>query len=132
MAVKYFSIHRPIAPGTYPKAESDVIEIMNFSRATHCNEIGRTAWGYIIFADKISDKAVRQYELMEEGKVFYKIMCMFREGKNKFTSPVADYVPGKDAVKPDDEVIDHGKDKIIIKWFESAEDANIYINNNKK
>ena len=130
MSVKYFSIHRPIGPGTYPKIEK-VLEIVNFDKMVYCNEVGRTAWGYIVFENKIDERSARMYELMEEGKIFYKLMCMQREDKVKFSMPLADYTPGRNAIKPKDEVIDHGKDKIVIKWFESLEDARDYVNSHK-
>ena len=130
MSVKYFSINRPIGLGTYPNTEK-VLEIMNFDKAVYCSEIGRSAWGYIVFENKLDEYSVKQYDLMEEGKIFYKLMCMQRAGGTKFANPIADYVPGKDTMKPEDVVVDRGKNKIVFKWFETLRDAVYYKDSHK-
>ena len=46
--MRYYSIERPIAPGTFPETESNkALEIRNFEQKTYCGEIGREAWGHI-------------------------------------------------------------------------------------
>lgn len=62
--VRYYSIHRPVAPGTFPRTAA-VECIHNFDRMQYVKEIGRDAWGYIEYASVISEKDARAYELVK-------------------------------------------------------------------
>lgn len=61
--MKYYSIHRPIAPGTFPRSKP-VKNIVNFDRRQFVPEINREAWGYIEYADPITEKQAANYELV--------------------------------------------------------------------
>lgn len=61
---RYYSIERPIAPGTFPKPENNRVgEIVNFDQKTYCAEIEREAYGYIEYEYTLGDKA-KEYELV--------------------------------------------------------------------
>ena len=62
--MRYYSIHRPIAPGTFPKTVK-VNEIHNFDYRMFCDEIGREAWGWIDYADELDEKDAKAYELVK-------------------------------------------------------------------
>ena len=63
--MKYYSIHRPIGPGTFPKfPDNHVLEIYNFDYMENVSEIGRKAWGYIVYEKPIDKKSAMSYELM--------------------------------------------------------------------
>ena len=48
--MKYYSIKRPITPGSFPKPEgNNVLEIHNFDSETYCEKVGREVWGYIVY-----------------------------------------------------------------------------------
>ena len=61
---KYYSIHRPVGIGTFPKPEGNtVISIENYDERKYIKEIGREAWGAITYASALSEKDARDYEL---------------------------------------------------------------------
>lgn len=62
--MRYYSIHRPVAPGTFPKTVK-VNEIHNCPALTYFPEIGRGAWGWIDYADELDEKDARAYELVK-------------------------------------------------------------------
>ena len=62
--VKYYSIHRPVGIGTFPKPEGNtVIMIENYDERKFIKEIGREAWGAITYASPLSETDQRNYEL---------------------------------------------------------------------
>ena len=65
--MKYFSVHRPVGPGTYPKfPDNKVVEVCNFDYMENVASIGRKAWGYIVYEKPIDEKSARSYELVSE------------------------------------------------------------------
>ena len=55
--MRYYSTHRPVAPGTFPKPDGNkVIEIVNFDKRQYCREAGRDCWGYIEYEHPLSEK----------------------------------------------------------------------------
>lgn len=60
---KYYSILRPIAPLTYPK--ENLISFKNYDKKTFIESINRAAWGELIYSEKLSEKALKEYELLE-------------------------------------------------------------------
>lgn len=64
--MRYYSIHRPVGPGTFPRT-APVKEIHNFDRRTYCPEINRHAWGWIEYEGTISLSAATNYDLVPEG-----------------------------------------------------------------
>lgn len=61
---RYYSIHRPVAPGTFPR-KSGKINIHNYDRREYVAEIGREAWGYIEYDTPLTEREQNSYELME-------------------------------------------------------------------
>lgn len=65
--LRYYSIQRPVGPGTYPRKDGVIIH--NFCDKTYCKEIGREAWGYIDYTEPLTEKEMSTYELMQsEGQ----------------------------------------------------------------
>lgn len=65
--VRYYSILRPVGIGTFPKfADNKVIEIVNFDYRKYVPEIGREAWGYIMYESEIAETDARSYDLVKE------------------------------------------------------------------
>ena len=60
---RYYSIMRPIGPGTFPRTKY-VKDVVNFDRRQFVPEINREAWGYIEYADPITEKQSADYELV--------------------------------------------------------------------
>lgn len=67
-SVRYYSPHRPVVPGTYPKSQR-VVNIVNFDAPEFIEEIGRCAWGYIDYAVTLAPHDAKQYELLFGGVI---------------------------------------------------------------
>lgn len=61
----YYSTQRPISLGTYPR-RGDVVSMQNFDNRTYCDAIGMNAWGYIEYSGTLSEKEMKEYELVPE------------------------------------------------------------------
>ena len=60
------STQRPIAPGTFP-ARPRPVEIVNFDRREYVAQIGRAAWGYLVYGpEQPTAEQLRNYELTEQ------------------------------------------------------------------
>lgn len=59
---RYYSLLRPIGPGTYPKP-SEVKNIVNFDDKTFVYDINRYAWGYVEYEKELSWDEARDYDL---------------------------------------------------------------------
>ena len=59
--MKYYLLYRPPMPGTIPRG---CIEIMDFGKKKFVEEIGREAWGYVIYERELTQKEINDYELM--------------------------------------------------------------------
>lgn len=66
---RYYSTHRPLSIGTFPKPQGNkVLDIQNFDDRTFCEEIGREAWGYVEYELPVSPVLLENFELMEAGR----------------------------------------------------------------
>lgn len=65
---KYYSVERPIGPGTFPR-KNEVVSINNFPTKQYCEEIGRSAWGVIIYERPLDRVEEHCYELVFGGEV---------------------------------------------------------------
>ena len=63
--VRYFSIRRPIGPGTFPKSQP-VRQIVNYDRREYVTAIEQEAWGYIDFGGALDEEEAYRYELVRE------------------------------------------------------------------
>lgn len=64
--MKYYSILRPVSPGTFPKPTGNkILEIRNFDDKTYIPEIDREAWGYIDYSAPLTEQEISVYELVE-------------------------------------------------------------------
>ena len=63
--MKYYSTQRPVMPGGYPKSQK-VLDIGNFDSRQYVESIGRMAWGWIEYAQPLSEKDAADYELVAE------------------------------------------------------------------
>ena len=60
---KYYSTQRPVMPGSFPKTKL-VEKIVNFDSRQFVEEIGREAWGYIIYRELLEPQDAESYELL--------------------------------------------------------------------
>ena len=63
---RYYSTHRPVGPGTYPRAGAR--EIHNYEDRQYVRDAGREVWGYIEYDRELTPEETRSYELVEGGK----------------------------------------------------------------
>ena len=58
---KYYSMQRPVAPGTYPK--KGAVEIVNYENKRYVMKDHVIAWGYIVYDRELTEKELYDYEL---------------------------------------------------------------------
>ena len=68
--MKYYSLLRPIGPGTIPN--KGIKEVVNFDEKKFVSKIGREAWGYVVFDNPLPNP--ENYDLIDED-------CMKRHVK---------------------------------------------------
>lgn len=62
---RYYSVARPVMPGSYPKPEkNEILCIQSFDSRTYVAEIHRPAWGYIDYEKPLGHFDVTDYELV--------------------------------------------------------------------
>jgi hypothetical protein len=61
-AYRYYSLERPVMPGSYPK-KSMATNIYNYDNRTLIDDIGRLAWGYIEYSEPLTKQDCYDYEL---------------------------------------------------------------------
>ena len=64
---RYYSILRPIGPGTFPK--EGLIAFQNFNSRIPAREIDHMAWGFLAYDRKLTDKEVDNYDFVFAGEV---------------------------------------------------------------
>lgn len=65
MRYRYYLLLRPAMPGAMPTKNLD--RIKNFDRRQFDEAAGREVWGYVEYTEPLSDKDVRDYDLMDGG-----------------------------------------------------------------
>lgn len=65
MLIKYYSTQRPVGIGTYPD-NSNFCEFENYGCKKYIEEIGRGAWGYILYREPLTDEEMKRYNLVEQ------------------------------------------------------------------
>lgn len=81
---KYYSLHRPIDLGTYPK--ENMIDFLNYNTRTFVENIGQLAWAEIFYSQPLTEKQINDYE-------FYK------EPENKNVVPEGKYPSGQTVIE---------------------------------
>ena len=65
--MRYFSTQRPLGPGCFPKVRgNEVMEIESYDRKMFREEIGREAWGSIVYRHPLTEIDAAIYELTPE------------------------------------------------------------------
>lgn len=118
---KYYSTMRPIMLGCFPRSQ-DVLEIRNFDSREYVEEIGREAWGYIEYAETLTEKEKEEYELTSaEKRMWYCVTSSFdNRGRG-----AANITSMREAVlKPEGTFVSTMRKDIYIDWYGSIEEAN--------
>lgn len=120
--MKYYSIMRPVAPGTCPNPKDNpAMEIWNFNGPIFCEQIGREAWGYVTYEKPLAEDEATAYELIPEGrKTWYCVVSAFydngRVTANITTSKLADE-------KPESHFTSTSRKDVYSDWYDSYEAA---------
>lgn len=65
MRTRYYSILRPIVPGSFPEPEGNsILEIENFDKRVYIMDVQREAWGYIEYEKELLVEVAAEYELV--------------------------------------------------------------------
>lgn len=122
--MRYYSIMRPVMPGSYPK-KAAVQEIENFDEKTFCEEIGREAWGYIDYSEELTESEAADYELVKTGlKTYWGVATSF-DDRGRVVSNITSTVEA--AVKPENTYKSTSRKDIYVDWFESREAAEKHV-----
>lgn len=60
---RYYSLHRPLGPGAIPQTEEKALLVVNFDECKKVEGTNISAWGYVEYANPLSEKVVSDYEL---------------------------------------------------------------------
>lgn len=63
----YYSLHRPVSPGTYPK--DGLVNFENFDRQSMIDSIGREAWAVLHYDRELTEREIRDYEFAREPQI---------------------------------------------------------------
>ena len=118
---RYYSTMRPVMPGGFPKSQ-EVLEIRNFDGREFVEEIGREAWGYIEYAEPLTELEEKEYELISaEKKTWYCVTSSF-DDRGRVTATITNTC--KAVVKPEGSFVSTRMKDIYNDWYGSMEEAN--------
>lgn len=77
MRTRYYSILRPIVPGSFPEPDGNsILEIENFDKRVYIMDVQREAWGYIEYEKELPVEVAAEYELVcGDGKEDKATIC---------------------------------------------------------
>ena len=127
--MRYYSTQRPVTPGSFPSGYA-VEEIVNFDRKTHCDEIGREAWGYIDFAQPLPEGEAQKWELTQAGLKTYWCVTSSFDDRGRVTAAITRVVEA--AEKPQNSSTSTKRKDIYSDWFDSREAALAHIEEAKR
>lgn len=122
--MKYYSVTRPIMPGSYPQT-AQVVEVKNFDEPTMCPELGQKVWGVIEFEKALSTEEASAYELIaDEKKQFWAVTTSIDDNGN-VASAITDMVWA--VVRPENSFLSTKRKDIYVDYFESREEADQHV-----
>ena len=62
-AFRYYSTHRPVDIGTFPKTENGPLYLVNFDKRESVEQGRFLAWGYLVYDAPLTEKQMTDYEL---------------------------------------------------------------------
>lgn len=81
---KYYSIHRPVSIGTYPK--QGLVSFENYDNQKQVDGIGRTAWAELIYNRALTENEIKEYEFMKEPEQKQEKEALSAHGEDKTKS----------------------------------------------
>lgn len=127
--MRYYSTMRPVMPGGFPKSQ-EVLEIRNFDSRELVKEIGREAWGYIEYAEPLTEQEAAAYGLTSaEKRTWYCVTSSF-DDKGRVTAAITSTCEA--AVQPEGGFTTTKRKDIYHEWFDSTEKAEAFIKEAKE
>lgn len=126
---RYYSVLRPIVPGSFPKAGS-VEKIENFDTKTFCEEIGRDAWGYIEYSEVLTESEMKAYELVSNEMKTYYCVTTSVDDRGKVIAAITNVVTASS--KPENSFRSLKRKDIYNDWFGDSEEAKKFVEEAKK
>ena len=129
MSMKYYSTQRSVTMGSYPN-NGNVEAINNFDEKTYCESIGREAYGYIEYAESLTESEAKAYELTKEGmKTYYCVMTSFDDKGHT----MARITSTKETDEMPESSFKSTRNKdIYTDWFEDYEEAVQFVEDTLK
>lgn len=122
--LRYYSIMRPIFPGSFPR--KDLVEkIENFDTKTFCEEIGREAWGYIEYREAITKEEAAAYELALGGMKTYYCVTTSVDDRGNVRAAITNVTEA--ACKPENSSVSLKRKDIYHDWFDDPEEAKKFV-----
>lgn len=119
MKKMYYSTQRPIGPGTYPK--DGIIEIVNYDSRKYIEEIGKPAWGHLIYDNSLSEQELQDYELCQKENLWWQVTVTANRHGNGVSAEITDIV--ENVERPEDEKREDEQKVYKIRYFENRESA---------
>ncbi len=120
--MKYYSTHRPVAPGSFPKPEGNkVLKIHNYDGKTYCEELGREAWGYVEYERPLSEEEMQGWELTPDWPLWFPVTVSSRKhggGLRVFSGQIV-----RAAQRPEDIKKESPKMQLKARFFSSLQEA---------
>ena len=80
---RYYSTQRPISPGTYPNGENKPVSIENFDERQPVENGQLQAWGYLEYAEPLSQKEMKEYELKAVSASVTRVNTLEKQTEKK-------------------------------------------------
>lgn len=126
---RYYSTMRPVMPGGFPKSQ-EILKIKNFDSREFVEEIGREAWGYIEYAEPLTEQEAAAYELTSAGKKMWYCVTSSFDDKGKVTAAITSTCEA--AVQPEGGFTSTKRKDIYHDWYGSKEEADRAIKEAKE
>ena len=125
---RYYSLLRPVAPGSYPK-RIEPVEIKNFYDRIYVEEIGMEAWGYIEYPEPLTEQEAEDYDLIsDEIREWVGVMAVvYDDGRKK----IGIKETRKAVAQPPNNEQRLVNRTVDLVWFDSRKAADAFIEENK-
>lgn len=117
---RYYSPMRPVIPGGFPKSRK-VERIKNFDEKRFVEEIGREAWGFIEYAEPLTEQEAAAYELISGEKKMWYCVTSSVDDRGRMIAAITDVCEA--AVQPENRFTHTARKDIYNDWYGSEAEA---------
>ena len=120
---KYYSLLRPVGPGTCPS--NGIVNVENFDDRVFVPEIGADAWGFVEYEDALDQAVAESFDLLDADlKIWTSVIVkVYDDGK------IEARVSGtkRAAFQPEEESKSCSRYDIVREWFGSKAEAEDFV-----